>query len=165
MSRDHDCGQGFEVGEYSDPPSSKHTPEPWTVWDRGVGWEVHGPDGEPVNDMNFEGDCFTEPNARRIVACVNALTGIEDTAAFVADNQRLRQRVDEREAEVATLRSSADVERVADAILRRLFVYKPDDGTMRAEFDFGLGREMMSPSELRAVILHCLQGESKGEGR
>lgn len=71
-----------------------HAPEPWHVYDRGIGFEVHfGPapeDGEhwwhasadrPSGECHELNDGFRETmgeaNARRIVACVNACAGVE----------------------------------------------------------------------------------------
>ena len=34
------------VGKVSDGP--------WTAWDRGIGYEVHGPEGEPINSRHRE---------------------------------------------------------------------------------------------------------------
>ena len=57
---------------------SKRTPEaialrlgkvsdgPWTAWDRGIGYEVHGPHGEPINDGCRE--TFTRGDAEFIAA-------------------------------------------------------------------------------------------------
>jgi hypothetical protein len=43
---------------------SAHTPGPWTAWDRGIGWEVHDPNGWPVNSEHK--DTFKEADARLI---------------------------------------------------------------------------------------------------
>lgn len=53
----------------------QHTPEPWAVRDRGVGYEVVQ-NGEPVN-REFR-ETFSRGDAERIAACVNACKGIAD---------------------------------------------------------------------------------------
>ena len=69
---------------------TKHTPEPWTV-------EERGPDGAhaikslaPVSTRHITSlHRFGRGNSDRIVACVNALAGIDDPEAFVAAAKRL----------------------------------------------------------------------------
>jgi hypothetical protein len=62
----------------------KHTPEPWQAIDL-CGFDVHA-DGKliavvyPCGQQNAE---IREANARRIVACVNAMAGIEDPQLFM----------------------------------------------------------------------------------
>jgi hypothetical protein len=82
-----------------------------------------------------------------------------------ADNQRLQQRVDELEAEIATLRSSADVERVAERIADRFM--PTNDADARMIFVNGHKRHVQGwgRRSFKAEIRHTLQGESKGEGR
>jgi hypothetical protein len=69
----------------------KHTPEPWEYWNERSGEEntfniqcVRG-DIVAICDDHWDrrGDDTNEANAARIVACVNALDGIPDPAAFV----------------------------------------------------------------------------------
>ena len=61
----------------------------------------------------------------------------------------------------SVLARTADEEQLADRIVKKLFVYKPSDATMRAEFYFGLGRHVMSPSELKAEILSVLRDSQR----
>lgn len=50
---------------------SAHTPGPWKVWDRGIGWEVHAPNGWAVNSGHRE--TFSEADARLIAAAPDLL--------------------------------------------------------------------------------------------
>lgn len=67
---------------------SGHTPEPWRVDKLGDdGRVICGPEGEPIADWTCSsqkydelGDWVTEPDADRIVACVNACVGINPEA-------------------------------------------------------------------------------------
>lgn len=65
----------------------------------------------------------------------------------------------------STLSQAAAREELADRILRKLFVYRPSDATMKAEIDFGLGRSTFSPSQLRTLILEALTPKGKDEGK
>lgn len=66
----------------------KHTPEPWTLkktWSYMDYYEIHGADdigvlGEDDSHHEFS---ILEPNAKRIVDCVNAMTGIENPSEFI----------------------------------------------------------------------------------
>lgn len=67
----------------------KHTPEPWAASYNGLYMEIEhegfyfiavfGNDHSPLT----RGSNIQKANADRIVACVNALAGIEDPEAFV----------------------------------------------------------------------------------
>jgi hypothetical protein len=46
--------------------SQKWTAGPWEAWDRGIGWEVNGPDGKAINS-GFR-DTFTKEDACLIAA-------------------------------------------------------------------------------------------------
>jgi len=64
-----------------------HTPEPWTARKKSEKFnasEIIGSDGENIlfDDYGPDGQVLDE-NAIRIVACVNAMDGIEDPAAFI----------------------------------------------------------------------------------
>jgi hypothetical protein len=78
---------------------SSHTPEPWHV-DR---FNIHAKRGECCVWINmaigFNGEKPGEStaNAHRIVACVNALAGVENPAAELA---RLREEVERLEKEL-----------------------------------------------------------------
>ncbi len=67
---------------------SKHTPGPWNVGSHGhILKDKNTFDfvriASPYRDGAFESDPVAIANAARIVACVNALEGIEDPAEFV----------------------------------------------------------------------------------
>ena len=76
-----------------------HTKEPWIL--RGQAYRNgqtgrHGthfwivcPDGETTLPMDTSGSPEADWNGKRIVACVNALAGIADPAAFVAKVREL----------------------------------------------------------------------------
>jgi chromosome segregation ATPase len=85
-----------------------------------------------------------------------------------ADNHRLQKRVDELEAEIATLRSSADVERVAERIAKE-FLHHPHSYLVEHDQDSGSFEPRRvatwNRKEVVSKILQALQGESKGEGR
>jgi hypothetical protein len=51
------------------------TPGPWVMFDRGIGWEVHGPDGWPVNFGHRE--TFTEADARIVAAAPELWAALE----------------------------------------------------------------------------------------
>lgn len=104
---------------------SKHTKEPWQVsfneedcsheisMDTAIDNECqyrthhlikysHGlyPDtAVPIRHSQFE---EAEANATRIVACVNALAGIDDPAAFVANHAKLVSLINEAHREVGS---------------------------------------------------------------
>lgn len=74
-----------------------HTKEPWTISDSDESWQVIGGDGSPVfsrtrvlKDRRPTNESVA--NRERILACVNALTGIEDPSAFVAAVDELLRR-------------------------------------------------------------------------
>lgn len=72
---------------------SKHTPEPWyaigplTDEESGVAGgtpaEIGVASDEPGDAPIVICECFNEADRDRAVACVNALAGIDDPAAFV----------------------------------------------------------------------------------
>jgi hypothetical protein len=65
-----------------------------------------------------------------------------------------------------TLRSSADVERVAELIAKRwLFHDAVAVNIIVEDDDGGEFPHPMTPEQFKAEILQALQGESKGEGR
>jgi hypothetical protein len=70
----------------------KHTPEPWTA----KGYTLHAADGRRLNnDYTRVSVDEMRANARRIVACVNALAGIptealEELWAFSCDEEQRR---------------------------------------------------------------------------
>lgn len=90
---------------------SKHTPEPWILVQSKSGrapwWTVRASDSKNRVIASARGDtggvfamtnCQFSPqtleaNATRIVACVNALAGIDDPAAFVARLAALEEAV------------------------------------------------------------------------
>jgi hypothetical protein len=91
---------------------AKWTPEPWSIREHPSGdgdfyvsgpmtadhpYSTHPRRLDSIEIMSDEDYPRKRMDGDRIVACVNALAGIEDTAAFVAANQRLQQRVDELE--------------------------------------------------------------------
>lgn len=66
---------------------SKHTPEPWEVWDTGKSVTLKAKFGTPGMDASQLYPVFTvgpgvnqNANARRIVECVNACEGINPDA-------------------------------------------------------------------------------------
>jgi hypothetical protein len=78
----------------------KHTPEPWGVgyYDGSGTPEFIVADNEPVAVTAWGCDCCKDTpseqdaaNALRIVACVNAMQGIADPAAFVKAVDELRE--------------------------------------------------------------------------
>lgn len=94
----------------SDQP--KHTPEsvtgdhrePWSLEE--TEWDVMLLAGE---DEDWVAKCSGLRVATRIVACVNALAGIADPAAFVAEAKADAARVAELEAERVKLRSALNL--------------------------------------------------------
>ena len=60
---------------------NKHTPEPWVVEKFSPSWAriVRGDNRQPLHD-----GVMLAADAELIVACVNAMRGIDDPAAFVA---------------------------------------------------------------------------------
>jgi len=56
----------------------KHTQEPWEVWNHDGEWtiEARSPDSGFIVDI--ANASFSEPDARRIVACVNACRSVSD---------------------------------------------------------------------------------------
>ena len=58
-------GKGREVN---------HTPGPWVAWDRGIGWEVNGPDGEAIN-KNLR-STFTKDDALLLAASLDLLEAL-----------------------------------------------------------------------------------------
>jgi hypothetical protein len=71
------------------PPPWTHTPGPWEAdgGDTSTWWAVTLPTGGYViadlSDSSYSAD-QDAANARRIVACVNALEGVDDPAAVVS---------------------------------------------------------------------------------
>lgn len=62
--------------------NQKHTPEPWALWSRRPDTIVRAKDVDTVSltDKSIAYTCYNpvvEPNARRIVACVNACAGLD----------------------------------------------------------------------------------------
>jgi hypothetical protein len=63
----------------------KHTPGPWQTDNMGLGLgHIRSSDPNDQRMIAYAQASPTDANAARIVACVNALEGIEDPAAFVA---------------------------------------------------------------------------------
>jgi hypothetical protein len=56
---------------------NQHTPEPWSHIGQG---DIVGSHGDDVTATYLRTDGMGEANARRIVACVNALEGLNDHA-------------------------------------------------------------------------------------
>jgi hypothetical protein len=78
----------------------EHSPEPWSVEEREAGnaaprfWINHASAmaGEyVVAELNGECCLNAQADAERIVACVNALAGIEDPEEFVREAKELRE--------------------------------------------------------------------------
>ena len=61
------------------------TPGPWHAWDRGIGYEVHTEaEHNPIRCVSLNSEfreTFRGPDARLIVAAVNALPALLDAAA------------------------------------------------------------------------------------
>jgi hypothetical protein len=53
----------------------KWTAGPWSAYNRGIGWEVHGPFGGPIND-GFR-DTFTDADAHLIAAAPDLYQALE----------------------------------------------------------------------------------------
>lgn len=51
-----------------------YTPGPWSAWDRGIGWEVHGADGEAINSGFRE--TFSREDAALISAAPDLLAAL-----------------------------------------------------------------------------------------
>lgn len=77
---------------------SKHTPEPWRAEMNSVYWEFQDTYGDLIGDTCASSAsephhgcslALGEANANRLVACVNALAGVPDPAAFVAAAREL----------------------------------------------------------------------------
>ena len=72
------------------PSSTKRTPDaisarlskvsdgPWMAWDRGIGYEVHGPEGEPINSGHRE--TFTKGDAQFIAMAPGDVAYLLDLA-------------------------------------------------------------------------------------
>lgn len=56
----------------------KHSPEPWKVLESHPGKVIADSHNQFVADKVMNGDDYGEADAKRIVDCVNALTGIEN---------------------------------------------------------------------------------------
>lgn len=67
----------------------KHTPEPWHQF----AFEVYDDDNCIIADCGYAADVFgkegMKANAARIVACVNALAGIENPEEWVKEAKEL----------------------------------------------------------------------------
>ena len=83
-------GDKYFTAEDIEKPAAKHTSEPWEYGDQSA--TVHGPAPEFLQVAHFmsePGSCMqhdfdvVKANAKRAVACVNALVCIKDPAAFV----------------------------------------------------------------------------------
>lgn len=83
---------------------SKHTPEPWSIDQDGT-IMANDPNDTYISGKITLGDCFSESNARRIVACVNAMAGMEDPEN---DMKKLDQDMRELTAENAALRAKLE---------------------------------------------------------
>ena len=70
---------------------SKHTPEPWdSVHEHGA-WEgYHEPDS---GEFQITFRAKTEADAARIVACVNAMAGIENPEQWVKEQKEYRDQM------------------------------------------------------------------------
>lgn len=53
-----------------------HTREPWSIWLHGDDWTIEAKSDDSGFMVDIGNASFSEENARRIVACVNALEGI-----------------------------------------------------------------------------------------
>ena len=53
-----------------------HTPEPWGVWNHDGDWTIEAMSKKAGCMVDIANASFSEPDARRIVACVNACSGI-----------------------------------------------------------------------------------------
>lgn len=91
---------------------SKHTPEPWAIWNSGDGiiaaeemWFSHGGIALIACNSKVDGRA-AKANARRIVACVNACAGVDTdlleageldkpTMLVIQENKDLKHRCDE----------------------------------------------------------------------
>ncbi len=60
------------------------TPGPWTAWNRGIGWEIHGPNGDPIN--MGDSDTFTRADAMLCAAAPDLLAACR---ALVACNDAI----------------------------------------------------------------------------
>lgn len=59
---------------------AKHTPGPWTAWNRGIGWEVHhsvDDDGYGISVNDGFRETFSEADARLIAAAPDMLAALE----------------------------------------------------------------------------------------
>lgn len=89
---------------------TKHTPEPWEIAgpyprvtigvavpeedDPSVGHYGFAPILQLIESAEAYGNCDLVPNAARIVACVNALAGVDDPAAELTRLRELRAACD-----------------------------------------------------------------------
>lgn len=99
----------------------KHTPEPWEAYDNSVYWEIlsEGHSLVSVFDNRYHPVPVTKEstaaNAARIVACVNAMAGIEEPQAFRDSLQKLSEYADkasemfaEKDAKIKQLYTAAE---------------------------------------------------------
>jgi hypothetical protein len=94
------------------------TPGPWKAWDRGFGWEIHGPDDEAIN-RGFR-ETFSREDAELIAEAVNSRrldTAAPDLdaglAALVAVLRKARQ--DNPEAFAEFVNEVCDPHALSDA--------------------------------------------------
>lgn len=68
---------------------SKHTKEPWNIFS----FEIYDEREQIIADCGYSDDVFTldgcKANAKRIVACVNAMAGIENPEEYMKTMQEV----------------------------------------------------------------------------
>lgn len=90
-------------GGASTQASGTHTPEPWAIETLGSTLRIVNAGGD---DLFIIGDCHNPENyanARRIVACVNALVGYETEALERVAVEQLHQNLIEQRDELAAV--------------------------------------------------------------
>lgn len=121
---------------------SEHTPEPWNVdevfWRGAIPYEcpewsiqnksIHDENGWSICMVQGDNNKPMQANAVRIVACVNACTGMADPAAEIA---ALRERAEKAEAERDAERERGDLLDATARELARETEHWVDIATMR----------------------------------
>lgn len=79
---------------------TRHTPEPWITQHDGEEWGIFRA-GSCHFVTTVTGVVGTEENAHRIVACVNALAGVDDPEAELVYLRKMRDLTREQAAELS----------------------------------------------------------------
>ncbi len=78
----------------------KHTPEPWGVWNHDGDWTIEAMSKKAGCMVDIANASFSEQDARRIVACVNACRDI-DMTVLEMPNYSVKSELDTLDAQIA----------------------------------------------------------------